>query len=147
MDTVLVVLDSSNADETLLETVRQHVAGIDLGVVLCRIVDRDEYEGDVQNKAKAGERVNSVEEVESEARAEAERVAEEHFDGAVTYTSVGIVGTIPDDVLTIADEHGSGHAFIAGRKRSPAGKVLFGDNAQKLLLDFDGPVTVVTDPA
>lgn len=147
MDTVVVVLDSSNVNKTLFNTVRQYVAGTDLSVVLCRIVDRDEYEGDVQNKARSGERVDSIDEVESEAKAEAEVVAEEYFGEDVSYTPLGIVGTIPEDVLTVAEEYKSGHAFISGRKRSPAGKVLFGDNAQKLLLDFDGPVTVVTGPA
>lgn len=145
MDTVIVVLDSSDANKTLLKTARQHVHGTDLGVVVCRVVDRDEYEGDVQTKAKSGERVNSIEEVESEAEAEAEAVAKTHIGEETSYISRGVVGKIPEDILTVAEEHRSGHAFIAGRKRSPAGKVLFGDNAQKLILDFDGPVTVVTD--
>jgi hypothetical protein len=34
--------------------------------------------------------------------------------------------------------------FLAGRKRSPTGKALFGDQTQAVILDFDGAVTVIT---
>lgn len=144
MATIAVVLDSADPDEQLLETAKRHVIGTDLEIVLCRIVDRDEYEGDVRRQAESRERVDSIEEVEEEAKAEAEAVGEEFFDD-VPYTAVGAIGTIPDDVIEIADEWDSDHVFIAGKKRSPAGKMLFGDEAQKLILDFDGPVTIVTE--
>lgn len=145
MATIAVVLDSAEPDEQLLETAKRHVAGTDLEVVLCRIVDRDEYEGDVRRQAKSGERVDSIEEVESEALSEAEAVGADFFGDEVPYTPIGRIGTVPDDVLEIADEQESEHVFIAGKKRSPAGKMLFGDAAQKLILDFDGPVTILTD--
>lgn len=145
METIAVVLDSAEPNEQLLETARRHVVGTDLGVILCRIVDRDEYEGDVRRQAKSRERVDSIEEVETEAQSEAEAVGAEYFGDEVPYTPIGRIGTIPDDVLEIADEQESDHVFIAGKKRSPAGKMLFGDDAQKLVLDFDGPVTILTD--
>jgi nucleotide-binding universal stress UspA family protein len=145
MTTIAVVLDSAEPNERLLESAKRHVAGTDLGIVLSRIVDRDEYEGEVRRRAESGERVDSIEEVENEARSEAEAVGDEFFGDEVAYTPIGRIGTIPDDVLEIADEQESEHVFISGRKRSPAGKMLFGDAAQKLILDYDGPVTIVTE--
>ncbi|NIC01026.1 universal stress protein [Halobacterium sp. R2-5] len=145
MATIAVVLDSAEANEQLLETAKRHVTGTDLEIVLCRIVDRDEYEGDVRRQAESSERVDSIEEVEREAKAEAEAVGEKFFGDDVSFTAVGAIGTIPEDVIKIADEWDTNHVFIAGKKRSPAGKMLFGDEAQKLILDFYGPVTVVTE--
>lgn len=145
MATIAVVLDSAEVHEQLLETAKRHVTGTDLEIILCRIVDRDEYESDIRRQAESGKRVDSIEEIEREAKAEAEAVGEEFFDDDVSFTAVGAIGTIPDDVIEIADEWDSDHVFIAGKKRSPAGKVLFGDAAQKLILDFQGPVTIVTE--
>ncbi|WP_049986350.1 universal stress protein [Halobellus rufus] len=144
MESIAVVVDSDSPSEQLLDAAKRHIAGTDLEVVVCRIVDRDEYQSEVRRKAESKERFDSIEAVEAEATAEAEAVASASFEG-VAHTAVGRVGTIPEDVLDIATEMNSTHVFVGGKKRSPAGKMLFGDDAQKLVLDFDGPVTIVTD--
>jgi nucleotide-binding universal stress UspA family protein len=45
-------------------------------------------------------------------------------------------------VLQVARRKDCDHVFLSGGKRSPAGKALFGDFAQSVLLGFDGYVTV-----
>ncbi|ELZ06052.1 adenine nucleotide alpha hydrolase family protein [Natrialba asiatica] len=47
--------------------------------------------------------------------------------------------------LNAADEFDCDSIFIAGRKRSPTGKAIFGDWIQRVLLNFDGLVTVSLD--
>ncbi len=50
-----------------------------------------------------------------------------------------------DAILSAADRRGCDHVFLVGRKRSPTGKAIFGNVAQRVLLNFDGPVTVVME--
>lgn len=50
-----------------------------------------------------------------------------------------------DAILSAADRLGCDHVFLVGRKRSPTGKAIFGNVAQRVLLNFDGPVTVVME--
>jgi nucleotide-binding universal stress UspA family protein len=145
MESVLIVLDDDSVNNQLLQTAKRHVTGTDLRVVVCRIVDQSEYQDSVKKKAKSHEKFDSIEATETQATEEAEEIAAEFFDDSIPYEPVGVVGSVPEDVLSIAAEMESIHIFIAGAKRSPAGKVLFGDNAQKLILDFDGPVSIITE--
>ncbi|ELZ06028.1 universal stress protein [Natrialba asiatica] len=57
----------------------------------------------------------------------------------------GLVVPVPTDhaLVVVAAEYDCKHVFIAGDKRSPTGKALFGDEAQSVLLHFDGPVTAL----
>ncbi|WP_336021648.1 universal stress protein [Halobellus salinisoli] len=144
MESIAVVIDSDSPNEQLIQAAKLHVVGTNLGVVVCRIVNRDKYQSDVRRKAESNERFDSIEAVKAEATAEAKAVASEFFS-EINHTAVGRVGTVPEDVLDIAAETNSTHVFTVGKKRSPAGKMLFGDDAQKLVLDFDGPVTIVTE--
>lgn len=57
---------------------------------------------------------------------------------------IGRLGDVEEKVLSVADEFDCDHLFVAGRRRSPTGKAIFGDITQSLILNFDGPVTVTT---
>ncbi|WP_158854826.1 universal stress protein [Halorhabdus sp. CUG00001] len=47
-----------------------------------------------------------------------------------------------DVVLTAAREHDCDHVFLVGQRRSPTGKALFGDLTQKIILNFEGDITL-----
>lgn len=57
---------------------------------------------------------------------------------------IGRLGDVEEKVLSVADEFDCDHLFVAGRRRSPTGKAIFGDITQSLILNFNGPVTVTT---
>lgn len=55
----------------------------------------------------------------------------------------GRIGRPVDEILAVADESDARHLVIAGRRRSPTGKALFGDVTQSVLLNADCPVTTI----
>lgn len=54
-------------------------------------------------------------------------------------------GDPASEILAVADEVDADAIAVSGRKRSPAGKVLFGSVTQSVLLSAERPVIVTTD--
>lgn len=52
-------------------------------------------------------------------------------------------GETAEALLDVADEHDADLLAVAGRKRSPTGKAVFGSVAQAVMLDAPCPVTFV----
>jgi nucleotide-binding universal stress UspA family protein len=82
-------------------------------------------------------------------RTSAVRDVTDRLDAAPGAPRVEIRGLVADDVgaaiVAVADEVGADRVFVGGRKRSPAGKAVFGSTAQHVLLNADAPVTFVRD--
>ncbi|GAB3673042.1 universal stress protein [Halopiger thermotolerans] len=144
MEKVLVVQTDDEPDQKLLRTAKDHVTGTEKEILFCRIVDEKQFQNNLQRQATSDRDVESVDEMEQLATSEADEIATDAFGDDISYTTLGVVGTIPSDILRIADEENCGHVFVSGKKRSPTGKAVFGDVAQSIILQFDGPVTVTT---
>ena len=65
-------------------------------------------------------------------------------DADVEYTIQEDSGEVAADILADAEELDVDEVVLGGRKRSPAGKILFGSVTQEVLLNTDRPVTVTT---
>ncbi|NHN43300.1 universal stress protein [Halorubellus sp. JP-L1] len=72
------------------------------------------------------------------------RVMEVLDDAGVDYHVRENSGEVAQDIIDDADEIDADQIVIGGRKRSPAGKLLFGSVSQEVLLNTDRPVTVTT---
>lgn len=144
MHRAIVVLTDESADEQLLAAAKRYATGTDTELLVAKFIDKKEYQKDVRNDAREGNQAPSVEMIEDEAQAEADEVAERAFGDDISFTTLGVTGSLPKIILEVAKEEDCEHVFIAGRKRSPTGKALFGDIAQAVLLRFDGPVTITT---
>lgn len=61
----------------------------------------------------------------------------------VDYKPIGLMGSPALEVLNYAKEANARYLVVGGRKRSPAGKVLFGSVTQSILLNAPCPVLSV----
>ncbi|WP_226481094.1 universal stress protein [Natrinema amylolyticum] len=144
MHRALVVLTDGDTDERLLDAANRYATGTDTELVVCKFIDRDQYQREVRNDAREGNQAPTIEMIEAEAKSEAEEIADRAFGGDMTVRTLGAAGSLPKKILEVAAEEDCDHVFVSGRKRSPTGKALFGDIAQSVLLRFDGPVTITT---
>ncbi len=140
--------EASDSAKNLVREAGELAAGVDANLVLLHVTTTEEYE----NTRNSLERISSLEtshtagQVLERARQFVADIGREVLDGIdVEYESVGRIGDERDEILDVAHEYGCDHVFLAGRKRSPTGKALFGNRTQSVILDFDGAITVVTE--
>lgn len=93
-----------------------------------------------QTSAKRVGDIVDMDEVREMAAEVAEDAVEE-FD--VPYETVGLVGDPASQLVRYADEQDAQYIVIAGRKRSPTGKVIAGSVAQSVILNAGCPVVSV----
>jgi nucleotide-binding universal stress UspA family protein len=146
MKRALVVVTPGNRGRRLLREAGAYAEGTDTELVLLTVVPEEEFEE--KRRAVAGigssDAVYTLEQAEDSAEREATAVADDALAGLdVPYHAVGTIGREADAILDVADSEGAEHVFLGSRRRSPAGKALFGDVAQTVLLEFDGPVTLL----
>ncbi|MCD2202436.1 universal stress protein [Halobacterium sp. KA-6] len=147
MERAIAVVEASDSARALVEEAGELAAGVDAELLLVHVTTDDEY-------AERRESMMSVPSLDvnytvDEARDGAEKFADDVgrdvlADVDVDYEPVGRLGEKGDEILALAKERDADHIFLAGRKRSPAGKAIFGDVTQRIILEFDGAVTVVT---
>ncbi|WP_255171479.1 universal stress protein [Natrononativus amylolyticus] len=148
MERALVILDDSNETDELLREAGELAAGVDAELVMLSLVDAEEFDEDLD----VLETIADVEHADYDEDvilrsvvSDTERHAADVLEG-VDVDSTAVATVLEDEeagtILEIAEEYDCDHVFIGGRKRSPTGKVVFGDTTQSVLLNFDGRVTV-----
>lgn len=74
------------------------------------------------------------------------RVAEALEDRGLSTTTSRGLGEAEEEIVSYVADNDVDHVVMAGQRRSPAGKVIFGSVSQSVILNADVPVTVsVTD--
>lgn len=146
----LVVVEDADGDRPLLERARAFAAGDDREVIVLALATPDEYDDIAETLEAIGETENTSydsRDVLAGIAGDVESAAEDVFDGGVA-VSVRTVVAGPDEqadrIVAVAEDAGCDHVFLRGRRRSPTGKVVFGDRTQGVILSFDGYVTVTT---
>jgi nucleotide-binding universal stress UspA family protein len=61
----------------------------------------------------------------------------------IEFTYHGAVGPEGEAIVELAEEFAADLVIVGGRKRSPAGKAVFGSTAQEVILNAPCPVTFV----
>ncbi|RBI58701.1 universal stress protein [halophilic archaeon] len=148
MDQLLAVVEPTDAAKELLREAGSIAEALDADLLLVHVTDALEYSS--RRKAMESLTSSSVTYTRDEAQEGATQFAHDIGSEVLTgfdvkYDAVGYLGNKAEKILEAAEQQDCNHIFLTGRQRSPAGKALFGDATQKVLLDFDGPVTVITD--
>ncbi|MFD1511921.1 universal stress protein [Halomarina rubra] len=149
MQRALVVADSSEASHDLVREAGELAAGVDASLLVLATLSKDGYERDqeILDTIASSERTTyQADSIKDHAQTIARNVAtEELTDIDVDYETRGVVldgrgrGTVVVEEAETAD---CDHVFIAGVRRSPTGKAVFGDTTQSVILNFDGRTTV-----
>lgn len=154
MDRGLVVVEDTPRHAELLREAEQCARGGDADLVVLAFATEEEIGPDVRRIESIGEietvsddagRGAVVEAAEAELAEFARQTLGEtdvEYEVSVEVLSRGY-GT---GTLEAAEAFGCDRVFVAGRQRSPAGKAVFGDWVQRVLLGFDGHVTVSLGP-
>jgi nucleotide-binding universal stress UspA family protein len=148
MERALAVVDAEESTKALVREAGELVADVDAELVLLHVTTNDEYEETRQSMESIPNDATgySVEQARVGAENFAADIGREVLAGIdAEWEAVGALGDEQTKILDVAAERNCDHLFVAGEKRSPAGKALFGDLTQSIILNFDGPVTVVTE--
>lgn len=142
MQRALVVVEQSERGRELIEIAGELAEGVNATLLLVLAIDESSYVEDIQRKIHSGIDVDSEKAAVAKAEESAAELGEEVLgDADLTYEAQGFMGSVPEDLLSLAEAEECDHVFVTGERRSPTGKAMFGDTAQRVLLNFDGPVT------
>lgn len=148
MKRALVVVEATEASKRLIREAGELAKGVDAELILMHITTEEEYrrtKGELESIAEI-DTTYSLDKAEEGARQFVNDIAQEALeDMDVEYETLGVIGKKDQTVVDEANKRNCDHIFMAGKKRSPTGKALFGDEAQSVILNFDGPVTVITE--
>lgn len=147
MDHALAVVGPTETAKRLTREAGELAAGVDASLTLLHVTDEEEYEQQREQLAEVtrDDSAYNVGQAVEGARSYASDIGREVLEDIdIEYDAVGTVGDRAETVVAEARKRGCDHLFIAGRKRSPTGKALFGDDTQRIILDAEVPVTVVT---
>lgn len=148
MDRALALVESDEATKALVREAGELAAGVGAELLLLHVTTEEEFEEQAGGLAGLAEYAGSYGSQNARDGAEsfARDIGQEVLEGVdVDWTPIGALGDTDEEVVAVAEEFEADHVFVRGRKRSPAGKAIFGDLAQSVVLNFDGTVTVVTD--
>jgi nucleotide-binding universal stress UspA family protein len=149
MDGILAVVAPTEADVHLLEEAGTVAAATGVDVVVLALAQEDTEHASVE----AMRQWEGFEGADLGDSTETPRHFAEYLGDVVlaprgvTYTAVGerVENMRPSEkTIDVAKNHGCDHVYVLNRSQSPAGKALFGDTTQSVILNFDGFVTVRT---
>lgn len=146
MNRALVVVTDTDRSDRILREAGELAASNGAELVLLSVTPTEEYERTQDAIAAIGSSdvVYTIEQAEESSTRKLKTAAARALTGLdVDYHTKVVFGRKVDSILDVAEAYGCDHLFIAGRRRSPTGKALFGDLTQQALLAFDGPVTVL----
>ena len=148
MEHALAVVGPDDVTKDLVREAGELAEGVDAKLTLLCVTSEEEYteEREALEAIPEADVSYSVGQALEGARSFANDIGVETLEGVdIEYETAGAVGDRAETVIDGAQNHGCDHVFMTGQRRSPTGKAIFGDVTQRVILDFEGPVTVVTE--
>ncbi len=145
MERPIVVTDPSERAPELIREAAEVAAAAGVPLRVLTIVSQQEFENDadVIGSIASVERT-SYELERSEYAEQIAGTAVRDLMGDLDLETQTIGEGIDDEdergskILEVAEDEECDYIFLTGRRRSPTGKVIFGDTAQEVILNFDG---------
>lgn len=134
---IVAAIDRSDRVSRVLDEAAALAEAFEDDVHVVYAISQSEFVELEQTAYQKGGRGVSMSEVEDFATEYVERVSE---DLEVAHEPVGLVGQPADEVVRYSEKTDARYIVVAPRKRSPAGKALFGSVAQSIVLNADRPV-------
>lgn len=148
MTRALVVIEEPSRERNLLERARAFAVGRETDLVALALATPEEYEAVEATLDEIGRIEHTsydVDDVMEGVAGDVDDVVSDVLDPTVEYdlrTAVVEPDEQADTILGLANSTDCDHVFLPGHRRSPTGKAVFGDRTQKVILNFDGYVTV-----
>ncbi|MDS0300144.1 universal stress protein [Halogeometricum sp. S1BR25-6] len=150
MTRVLVTVERADRDRALLERAKALAVGAetDEDLLVVALATPEAYEEIEETLAVIGRAEHTTyaeDDVLDGVSADVEDTANDVLEPDVGYELRTIVAGVDEQaeaLLGVANRTGCDHIFLPGYRRSPTKKAIFGDRAQRVILDFDGSVTV-----
>jgi nucleotide-binding universal stress UspA family protein len=147
MEKALAVVKDSESAKRLVREAGELAADTDAAIIVLYVTTKKKYKANRKSLEQVpgiGTTYTKKKALEGAQQFAADICREVLGDIDIEYESIGRIGNESEEILTVADIHGCDHIFLTGKKRTPAGKAMFGDSTQSVILNFDGMVTVVT---
>jgi nucleotide-binding universal stress UspA family protein len=145
-DTILLAVGPRDEDsvERLAETVAQVALPTGATVVLTHVFTGQEFRETATMLDYPDADASMVDEILD--RYDTVKRFEGLFEEVgVDWERRGIVDDVADGILSLAGEIDADRIVVSGRRRSPAGKAVFGSVSQEVLLNAPCPVTYVRE--
>ncbi|AHG01700.1 universal stress protein UspA (plasmid) [Halostagnicola larsenii XH-48] len=137
--TIIAAVDRSDRASEVVAQAAELSTFVDEPVHVVHALTRSEFVNLGATSAQA-EKPLDMDEVRDAA---AEMAEESVPDINVPYETVGIVGDPADEIVEYAANVDARYIVVRPRRRSPAGKALFGSVAQSILLNASCPVVTI----
>lgn len=135
---VLLPVDTNEEYARRAAEVVTNLPGDDVAVEIVNVYEEFEVSGDEGAPIESEDLYDETDFPDSAEAAQS--VLEER---GISVNKRRVHGEPTDQIIKIANEIGADSIVMAGRRRSPLGKVLFGSVTQGVLLSSEVPVTVV----
>lgn len=152
MDRPLVVTDSSDRAPELIREAGELAEAAGVPLLVLTVVSDDEFENDsavMESIADVeGDTYNMTasEYAESVANsAVSDLLSDLDIETEALGRSVTDEDKRADAILSVADNNACDYIFLIGQRRRPTGKAVFGDTAQRVILNSDQYVVTLTE--
>ncbi|MFC7216093.1 universal stress protein [Saliphagus sp. GCM10025334] len=139
---IVAAVDRSERAKRVASEAESLALAFDEPLHVIHVMSRSEFVEIETTIAERGEQSISVKKIRELAANKAGTAAE---GSSREYTAVGRVGDPKSEVIQYANEKDARYIVVGGRKRSPAGKAVFGSVTQSILLNADSPVVSVIE--
>ncbi|MDJ1433684.1 universal stress protein [Halostagnicola sp. A-GB9-2] len=137
---VVAAVDRSNGASDVVSEAERLATEFDESIHVVHALTRSEFVTLGTANAQADQPLN-LDQIREEA---AKMAAEAVLEIDERHETVGLVGDPADEIIDYANEVTARYVVVRPRRKSPAGKALFGSVAQSILLDANCPVVTVS---